>query len=91
MTSLTIRATEVAQTGVVLKLGDQIIAMETEPRMRWAVSVDQGGDAIEIAALFDTQEQATEAAQALTAQLRAELGNEGSGPRLATKDGVTIQ
>lgn len=89
-TSITIRAVELQQVGVLVKLGDQIATVETEPRRRWAVTIDHG-HAAEIAALFDAEDKATEAAQALEAQLRAELGSEGAGLKLATRDGQVIQ
>ncbi len=89
-TSITIRAVEIQQIGVLVQLGDHVAKVETEPRRRWAVTIDHGHSA-EIGALFDTEQQATEAAEALQTQLRALVDSDGQGPRLATRNGERLQ
>lgn len=89
--SLTIRATQVEQVGVVLQMGETYTTLQTEPRRRWAVSVDHGSENLEIVGLFDSEARAVEAAEALERQIKAELGTDGAGPRLATRDGQVLQ
>lgn len=75
--SLIFRTTPVELVAQIIKLGDQVMTLEIQPRTLFAVSVDSG-EAVEIIGTFNDPAQATEAAQALEQQL-----GHLDGPQLA--------
>jgi hypothetical protein len=89
--SITIRATECELVAQLVRFGnDTPVVCETQPRPLWAVSVDHG-ETVEVIGLFPNAEAATEAAEALTQQMKAMLGTDLKGPKLATLNGRTLQ
>lgn len=91
--AFTIRAYEGRKFAEMIRLGDegQMHVCEIEPKAVFVVTA-QGPEAPEeVVGTFPSLEAAQEAARALEAQMRAELGTGGRGPRLATRNGETIQ
>ncbi|MBU2326855.1 MAG: hypothetical protein KJ755_05770, partial [Alphaproteobacteria bacterium] len=74
-----------------IDLGGKPQLCEIEPRPVFVVTAEGPEGPEEVVATFSSLEAATEAAEALEAQLRAELGTEGAGLKLATRDGRTLQ
>lgn len=86
-----VRATQVELVAQVVRFGQNPpVVCETQPRPLWAVSVDHG-KSVEVIAILDSEERAVEAAEALERQLKAELGTDGAGLKLATRDGQVLQ
>lgn len=83
--SVTIRVLEVAQVGFLLQVGAETVPFGTEPKTRWAITLDDG-DVVRVEALFDDKDFAVEAADNLRVRLAAL-----DGPQIATRDGRTLQ
>lgn len=67
--SVTIRVAPVEQVGIVLKIVGREIQFPCDPKTRWAITVDDGEN-VEVAAVFDDEAAAVEAAEDLTARLK---------------------
>lgn len=87
-----IRATECELVAQVVKIGNNPpTVLEVQPRPLWAVSAEAPGQPLEIIGTFSSAEDAQEAAEALTQQMKAIVGTEGEGLKLASIDGRTLQ
>lgn len=86
-----IRAYQGVKTAEMIDLGGKPQLCEIEPRPVFVVTAEGPEGPEEVVATFPSLEAAQEAAEALDKQMRAELGNEGNGPRLASRDGRTLQ
>lgn len=83
--SVTIRVVEVAQVGFLVQVGDETVPFGTEPKTRWAITLDDG-KVIRMEALFDDVDFAVEAADNLRVRLAAL-----DGPQIVTRGGETLQ
>ncbi|EHS49769.1 hypothetical protein PDO_2976 [Rhizobium sp. PDO1-076] len=90
--AFTIRAYEGLKLAEMIRLGEgQMHLCEMEPKPVFVVTA-QGPDAAEeVIGTFPSLEAAQDAARALEAQMRAELGTDGAGLKLATVGGRTLQ
>lgn len=75
--TITIRVAPVEQVGIVLKIAGKEIPFPCPSKTRWAITIDDGQNA-QVAAVYDDEAEAVEAAEDLTKRLK---GMEGDAKR----------